>query len=162
MRKLIALTATLAATLSPLLIIAARATGATRTERFSFADTSTSNGPPIFSVIATGEFVAGGTATGAGTGVVTLHFPTGTIMFDSAHKHEQITKSQTATACIQTETGHGAYTIAGGTGTYRGITGSGRMRISATFVEDAAHGHCSNSFAAAQSLRTAVGPVALP
>ena len=60
-RKLIfAVTATLAASLAPTLMIAAGASATAKTERFSFADTSTSAGPPVWSVIATGDFIAGG------------------------------------------------------------------------------------------------------
>ena len=63
MRKLIlAVTATVAASLAATLTIAAGATATTHTERFSFADTSTSSGPPAWSVIATGQFIAGGKA----------------------------------------------------------------------------------------------------
>ena len=64
MRKLIlAVTATAAAFLVPALVIAAGATASTTTERFSFADAKASLGPPVWSVIATGDFIAGGTAT---------------------------------------------------------------------------------------------------
>ncbi len=94
--------------------------------------------------------------------MLTLHFSAGTITLKFGHNHKKPSKGQTATACIQTQTGSGAYTIAGGTGAYRGITGSGRARLHNTFVEDAANGHCSDAPAAVQSLITASGPVSLP
>jgi hypothetical protein len=165
-RKLIfALTATLAASLAPTLMVADGAGAATTTERFSFADTSTSAGPPVWSVIATGDFIAGGTATKKGKGVLTLRFAAGTIALEIVRQHNVTSKSQTATACIQTETsssGSSTYKIAGGTGAYQGISGSGRTTFGATFVEQVVNGDCASAFAAIQSLITASGPVSLP
>ncbi len=112
-------------------------------------------------MIATGDFIAGGTARQKSKGVLTLHFSAGTITLDIAKSHKN-SASQTATACIQTQTGSGTYTITGGTGAYRGISGTGRATLHNTFVEDAANGHCSNASAAVQSLITASGPVSLP
>lgn len=163
MRKLIlAVTAIVAASLAAMLMIVAGATATSTTERFSFADTSTSNAPPIWSVIATGDFTAGGTATGKSKGVLTLRFPGGTITLHTAKHHRTLSKDQTATACIQTATSSGTYTIAGGTGPYKGVSGSGRSTVDNTFVEQVVNGHCSNAFAAVQSLITASGPVSLP
>jgi hypothetical protein len=162
-RKLILSTAaTAAAFLVPALVIAAGATASTTTERFSFADAKASLGPPVWSVIATGDFIAGGTATQKSKGVLTLHFSAGTITLDIPKNHKKLSKDQTATACIQTQTGSSAYTIAGGTGAYRGISGSGRATLHNTFVEDAVNGACSNAVAAVQSLITASGTVSLP
>jgi hypothetical protein len=161
-RKLIlSVAATAAALLVPALAIAAGATASTTTERFSFADAKASLAPPTWSVIATGHFIAGGTATQKTKGVLTLRFSAGTITLDLAKSHKNTSKDQTATACIQTQTGSGAYTIAGGTGAYRGISGSGQATLHNTFVEDAVNGHCSNAAAAVQSLITASGPVSL-
>ena len=163
MRKLIlSVTATVAAFLVPALAIAAGVTASTTTERFSLADATASDGPPVWSVIATGHFTAGGTATQKSKGVLTLHFSAGTITLKIAKNHKKLSKGQTATACIQTQTGSSTYTIAAGTGAYRGINGSGGATLHNTFVEDAANGHCSNAFAAIQSLVTASGPVSLP
>jgi hypothetical protein len=162
MRKLIlAVTTTAATTLALTLMIAAGATATTATERFSFADTSTSSGPPAWSFIATGNFVAGGKARAAGKGVLLLNSPSGTITLRTTKQHKKLTKHQTATACIQTETTSGAYTIAGGTGAYHGITGSGQSTVHNTFVEQVVNGRCSNAFTAVQSLITASGPVSL-
>ncbi len=128
MRKLIlAVATTVAASIAPILMIATGASATTPRESFSFADTSTGDGPPAYSVIATGAFVAGGTATQESKGVpLTLRFPAGTITLHTAKRHKTLSKSQTATACLQTQTASGAYTITGGTGAYRGISGSGR------------------------------------
>jgi hypothetical protein len=63
-RKLIlSIAATAATFLVPALVIAAGATASTTTEHFSFADAKASLAPPTWSVIATGDFTAGGTAT---------------------------------------------------------------------------------------------------
>jgi hypothetical protein len=163
-RKLIlAVTTTGAACLAATLMIVSGATATTATERFSFADTSTSTGPPVFSVIATGDFTAGGTATQQSKGVLTLRFASGTITLHTGKHHKKISKDHTATACIQTQTSSsGTYTIAGGTGAYKGITGSGRSTIHNTFVEQAVNGHCANAFTAVQSFIAASGPVSLP
>ncbi len=164
MRKLIlSVTATAAACLVPALVIAASATASTTTERFSFADAKASLAPPVWSVIATGDFIAGGTATQKKkNGVLTLHFSAGTITLKIANNHKTPGKDQTATACIQTQAGSSTYTIADGTGAYRGISGSGGATLRNTFVEDDANGHCSNAAASVQSLITASGPVSLP
>ncbi len=163
MRKFIlSVTATAAALLVPALVIAAGATASTTTEHFTFADAKASLGPPTWSVIATGDFIAGGTATQKSKGVLTLRFAAGTITFDLGKSHKNLSKNQTATACIQTQTGSGTYTIAGGSGAYQGIAGSGRATLDNTFVEDAVKGKCSSAAAAVQSLITANGPVSLP
>ncbi len=164
MRKLIlAVATTVAASIAPILMIATGASATTPRESFSFADTSTGDGPPAYSVIATGAFVAGGTATQESKGVpLTLRFPAGTITLHTAKRHKTLSKSQTATACLQTQTASGAYTITGGTGAYRGISGSGRSTIHNTFVERVVNGDCSNAFTAVQSFVTASGPVSLP
>jgi hypothetical protein len=162
-RKLIlGITTTVAASLALTLTIAAGATATTATERFSFADTSTSSGPPAWSAIATGDFVAGGKARPESKGVLLLNFPSGTITLHTAKHHQKLSKVQTATACIQTTTSSGNYTIAGGTGAYHGISGSGLSTVHNTFVEQVVNGHCSNAFIAVQSLITASGPVSLP
>jgi hypothetical protein len=162
-RKLImAVMTTVAVCVAPTLMIAAGATAAPRTERFSFADTSTSAGPPSWSVIATGDFTAGGKARAEGKGLLLLNFPSGTITLRTTKHHRKVSKDQTATACIQTATSSGNYTIAGGTGAYHGISGSGRSTVDNTFVEQVVNGHCSNAFTAVQSLITASGPVSLP
>jgi hypothetical protein len=162
-RKLIfVVTATLAASLAPTLVIAAGATATAKTERFSFADTSTSGGPPVWSVIATGDFIAGGTATLNSKGDLTLRLSAGTITFHTAKENKNVSKIQTATACSQTQSSPSAYTIAGGTGAYKGISGSGRATLNNTFVEQVVNGDCSSAFAAVQSLITGSGSVSLP
>ncbi len=162
MRKLILAVTTTIAVLAPALILAAGASATTGTESFSFIDTSTTD-TPLFSVIATGAFVAGGTATRPSKGVLKLRLPDGTITLDTGKKHEVGTMHQTATACIETQTNNpGHFTITGGTGAYKGITGSGRTTAHSTFIEQVVHGQCADAYAAVQALATASGPVSLP
>jgi hypothetical protein len=162
MRKLILAVTTTIAVLAPVLILTAGASAATGTESFSLIDSTTSQAP-VFSVIATGAFVAGGTATRPSKGVLKLRFPDGTITLDTKG-HKVSTMHQTATACIETQTNTGDvhFTIAGGTGAYKGITGSGRGTGHNTFVEQVVHGQCANAYAAVQAVFTASGTISLP
>ena len=163
MRKLILAFATIvAASLAPVLMSAAGATAATTTEHFSLADTSTSNGAPVWDVIATGAFTDGGTARKTSKGELTMRLASGTITLRLAKPHTTPTMSQTATSCIQTQTESGVYTIAGGTDAYEGISGTGRLTFHNTFVEHAVHGNCSSAYTAVQSIITASGTVTLP
>jgi hypothetical protein len=142
---------------------ASAATGTTKTERFRLIDTSPAAGPPVYSVIATGAFIAGGTATGGnGTGVLTLHLSSGTITLEGKKQHRHLTKTETATACMQSTSSSITYAIAQGTGAYKGISGSGHATDNDAFVEQVVHGACSNKFAAVQGVITASGPVSLP
>ena len=141
------------------------ASGATpSTEHFSLIHAST-NPSPVFSAIATGAFTAGGTATETKrpTKEIIVRFPAGTItLTDSGSGRSRLKKLQTATACLQTKQASGAYTIAGGTGAYKGIGGSGTASRDETFVEAASGGSCAKAFLAIQATITASGPVSLP
>ena len=163
MRKLILAVTTTIAVVTPVLILTAAADATSQTETFSLVDTSTVDGPPRFSVIATGMFVAGGTATRPSKGVLLLRFPNGTITLNFGKKPKATTMHQTATACIETQTNTGGhFTIAGGTGAYKGITGSGRATLHSTFIEQVVHGQCASAYTAVQAIATASGPISLP
>lgn len=163
MRKLILAATTASAALA--VAIAASAAG-TRpsTEHFSLIDTSTNASHPVFSAIATGAFTAGGTATETKRPrrEIIIRFPAGTITLTGQGGHPRINKIQTATACLQSKDVSVRYTIAGGTGAYTGISGSGHMTRRETFVEAASAGSCANTFLAIQATSTAQGPVTLP
>jgi hypothetical protein len=162
MRKLILAVTTTIAVLAPVLIITAGASATTGTESFSLIDATTPKNPG-FSVIATGAFVAGGTAIIPSNGVLKLRFPDGTITLHTGKKPKVTTMHQTATACIETQTNTGGhFTIAGGTGAYRGITGSGRATLHSTFIEQVVHGQCASAFSAVQAIITANGSISLP
>jgi hypothetical protein len=139
----------------------AGATAAAKNERFTFITTSTTSPDPVLSVIATGAFADGGIAKKTSMGIA-LKFPTGTITLDVNKGHTKLDTIKSANACLQTQTKSGTFTVAGGTGSYKGITGSGRTSHSATFVEQLAHGNCANNFSAVQVIATANGTVSLP
>ena len=138
------------------------ATPSTKTERFTLITTSTAAKQPAYSVIATGAFIDGGIATHERTGGLMLHLSSGTITLAGHKPQPQVTKTETATACMQTSSSSFSYTIAEGTGAYKGISGSGRVTGHDAFVEQLAHGSCSANFAAAQGVMTATGTVSLP
>ena len=141
---------------------AAGATAAIKNERFTLITTSTAATKPDSSVIATGAFIDGGIATHKPKGELTLHLTSGTITLDRNKPHPQITKTETATACMQTASSRFSYTIASGTGAYKGISGSGRATEHDAIIEQVVHGSCSTNFAAAQGLITLTGTVSLP
>jgi hypothetical protein len=141
---------------------ASAATPSTNTEHFTLITTSTTARQPVYSVIATGAFIDGGIATHERKGGLTLHLSSGTITLDRNKPHPQVTKTETATACMQTASSSFSYTIAQGTGAYKGISGSGRATDHDAFVEHAANSSCSTNFAAAQGVITAKGRVSLP
>ena len=138
------------------------ATASTTTERFSLISTSTADGPPVFSVVATGAFVDGGTATHDGNGGLELQLSAGTIRLDGIVQQVRVTKTQTATACLQTAAKTISYTIGQGTGAYAGISGSGHARDEDVFVEPLVNGDCSPNPVAVQGTIAADGPISLP
>jgi hypothetical protein len=145
--------------------ITGAATAATTTgnEHLSLINTQTNGSTPLhYSAIATGAFTAGGTAivdSKAGTG--TLRFQGGTIALKIK---PGTTKSTGHPGCLLIETAPATYTIAGGTGIYKGITGSGKSKGTATFVGATVKGKCSNNTPAdaIQIITRASGPVSLP
>jgi len=162
MRKaILGATVVLVATAATIGAVASAASTQANTEHFAFIDTSTTAPEPVYSVIATGAFTDGGTAMLKSKDVLVLDLSAGTITLHTANKTAHLTKTQTATACMQTGTKDGGYTITQGTGAYRRITGSGHAAIDNVFVEKLVNGSCSSSFAAAQAIVTASGPVTL-
>jgi hypothetical protein len=160
MRKMILAVPAVAAAAALAISGAATATPSTKTEHFSLVDAST-NHSAAFSAIATGGFTAGGTAI-VDKGKATLQFPGGTITMKINRGHSDLVKINTNSACLQASSGTGTYTIAGGTGAYAGITGSGKATKHLAFVEKAVKGNCAADFAAVQAIVTLSGPVSLP
>ena len=138
------------------------ATTPTKNEQFTLITTSTTASKPVYSVIATGAFIDGGIATHERKDALTLHLSSGTITLERSKPHRQGTNTQTASACMQTASSRFSYTIAQGTGTYRGISGLGRATDHDAFIEQVVHGRCSTNFAAAQGVITLTGTVSLP
>jgi len=149
--------AALAATIGVTGAVAASAS--TMTEHFSIVSTSaTSN---VRSVIATGAFTAGGTDISGNT-VDKMQFPGGNLTVTHKGPVKVTTNPKT---CLVTETGTGTYSVSGGTGIYRGISGSGTFKLSVMLVEGrSSGGKCSMNVkpAAFQFMVDASGPVSLP
>ncbi len=146
------------------LAIANAAAAGQKSEHFSLIHSST-NPRPVFSAIATGAFTAGGTATETKKPrkEIILRFPAGTITLTSSGRgHSRVKKHHTASACLEARRASGKYSIAGGTGAYKGISGSGTVTHHETFVVAAKGGHCTSKFLAIQAIITASGPVSLP
>ena len=140
----------------------ATAAASTKTEHFTLVTTSTTASQPVFSVIATGAFIDGGTTTHEPKGGLTLHLTSGTITLERNKPHPQVTKTQTTTVCMQTAFSSFSYRIVQGTGAYQGISGSGHATEHDAVIERLVHGSCSPNFAAAQGVITATGTVSLP
>ena len=134
--------------------------GASGTEHFSFMSTSTMN-ETEYSAIATGPITAGGTAELTG-GKGKIVFPTGTISLTSKVIGAP-TESGSKQKCLSIFGEKGTYTLTGGTGAYKGISGSGRFSLKSTGVGMIKHGKCdissSSKPVASQSVITASGPV---
>jgi hypothetical protein len=97
---------------------ASATTGHPRTERFAIVSVSD---PSTSTVIATGVFTAGGTDD-SGASADHLAFPDGKLTLNHHGTHKTSVNART---CMITTTGSGTYTLADGTGAYKGISGSG-------------------------------------
>jgi hypothetical protein len=162
MRKAILVVTVAAATAAVGISIAATASTTNKTEHFSLIDTS--NTAQVFSVIATGAFTGGGTDDMRGSGPSTIRLAGGTIKLQG-HATEPPKTNTNSTICLVTEHSAGTYTLLGGTGIYKGISGSGKYTQSASQVGPTPNGKCSftsgNPVGSQQTI-TASGPVSLP
>jgi hypothetical protein len=159
MRKAMVAVILSATAIAAALGIANSAAAGSSTEHFSLIDVSTNESQVVFSAIATGRFTAGGSAVVTGKGVVTMRFQEGTVTLRIKNRHRMITSYP---GCLQTQASSGTYTIADGTGAYKGISGSGKSASNVTLVDTMANGRCSGSPAAIQAVAMASGPVSLP
>ena len=134
--------------------------GSSSTEHFKFMSTVAPTGD-TFSVIVTGAFTDGGTAT--------LHARKGTLKLRSGtiditqKAGKPVFRANTKT-CYEHLSENGTYKVVGGTGTYKGITGSGKFTLSIHEIGPLVHGKCDTNSAkrvAAQAIVTASGPVTL-
>ena len=111
------------------------------------------------SVIATGEFIAGGTDI-PGKNVDTAVFPDGTLRIK--HHSTAFTANLNTRTCLFTETQRGTYRLGHGTGRFAGIGGSGRfaVHILGVFARDS-QGRCTHLAAPAtfQSVATFAGSI---
>lgn len=174
-RKVILAGAALAVAAALVSACGASATAATNTETFSAITTNPGSG--VASVIATGDFTAGGNAviTSAPHAKETFHFANGTftlVICNSAvcrakgFKHQNLN----LTTCLYTKTNFGHYTLTDGTGAYKGISGSGKISASLRAAYPLVKGKCPSNDKpggngnpeAIQFVETASGPVSLP
>ena len=165
MRKIITSAAIAAAATALLggtgIAVAGTHSATTGTENFQMMSTSATS--PSASVIASGVFTAPGVDHESQTGnTATFTFANGTLTV----KHSRGTGTQTfdPKTCLLTINQHGTYNLTGGTGSYAGITGSGKYQLSILAIGASSGGKCSKSKppVAFHQVINASGPVTLP
>lgn len=165
MRKLIIAAAVTAAGATLAVANFATATTTARTETFTVLTSDPGSG--MASLIATGRFTAGGTMVN-GKRLQTLRFADGRFNLVIAAKPTQHVNLN-ATTCLYIKTGSAIYTLADGTGAYKGIVGSGRTSFTLRAAYPLVNGKCpsndqpggSGTPTAIQFTETASGPVSL-
>jgi hypothetical protein len=130
-----------------------------RHERFRIISTSATSRQQ--SVLATGEFTAGGYVV---PGPVTslrstdkVVFPSGTFLV-ARHITRQSLPLPTS-ACLISETIHGTYSLSHGTRAFAGISGSGGFVVRITGVIRKSHGQCGGSMTVYQQITYESGTV---
>ncbi len=108
------------------------------TEHFQIVEASATAGTA--SVIATGEFTAGGTDI-AGSTTDTLRFPGGT--FQVMHSPGHGTHSFDPRTCLATISSRGTMTLGHGTGRYAGISGHGTYTLTILEIAARSNGTCN-------------------
>jgi len=159
MRKRILGPVTVVAAAAITIATTAGATAPKVTETFSMITSSV----PTGSVIATGDFTAGGTFTADGR-VQKVRFPDGTFELVQQHKPRHKNGHLNAATCLYTQTGHGSYALADGTGAYKGISGTGTDSYVLRQVLARVKGVCAapnTNVVALQFIETASGPASL-
>jgi len=127
------------------------------TEHFQIVKGSPTTGTA--SVIATGEFTAGGTDI-AGSTTDTFRFPGGT--FRVTHSPGQGTHSFDPRTCVATASSGGTFTLGHGTGRYAGISGHGTYTLTILEIAARPHSTCNPETPAAfQQILQAQGQVHL-
>jgi hypothetical protein len=137
---------------------AAFGSGASGIEHLTFMSTNVT--ADKFNVIATGAFTAGGTATPLAA-KDTLKFPNGTITATATSKGRPALTADTKT-CLETLSQRGTYKIAGGTGAYSGMTGSGTFTLRIRAIGPIVNGKCelkTSRRVASQAIVTANGRI---
>jgi hypothetical protein len=164
MRKIIASAAVAAATAllgGTGIAVAGTHASVSGTENFQMMTTSATSTKA--SVIASGAFTAPGTTNNNSKGDTgTFTFPNGTVSI----KHSPGTGKQSFNpkTCLLTIDEHGTYKLTGGTGSYAGITGSGKYQLSILAIAVSSGGKCVKSKPPVvfQQVIDASGPVTLP
>jgi hypothetical protein len=159
MRKRILVAVTVVAAAAITIATTAGATAPKVTETFSMITSSV----PTGSVIATGDFTAGGTFTVNGR-FQKVRLPDGTFELVQQNKPRHKNGHVNATTCLYTQTGHGTYALADGTGAYKGISGTGKDSYVLRQVLARVKGVCAapnTNVVALQFIETASGPTSL-
>ena len=111
------------------------------TEHFYLMTTSgTSNRS---SLIAAGVFTAAGVDISTSATTDTVHLPGGT--FKIHHPGDNGNPTVNPSTCLFTLTVTDAFSVGGGTGKYKGLTGSGKAVVSIVAILARSHGHCSDN-----------------
>jgi hypothetical protein len=138
------------------LVTASASPTARQTEHFQIISTAAT--ARRLSVIATGEFTAGGTAIG-GKLTDKLVFAGGTLTIKYRSTH--FTANFDRRTCLFIETQRGTYRLVDGTGKFAGISGSGRWALGLLGVFTRSKGECVHLSAPPtfQAITTAHGPI---
>ena len=164
MRKIITSAAVAAAAAAVLggtgIAVAGTHSAATGTENFQLMSTSATSSNS--SIIASGVFTAPGTDHEGAHNTATFTFPNGTVTLK--HSRGTGTQSFDPKTCLLTLNQHGTYNLTGGTGSYAGITGSGKYQLSILSIGASSGGKCSKTKppVAFHQVINASGPVTLP
>jgi len=138
-------------------VAAAKVTG---TEHFQMMTTSGTTS--AFPVIAYGVFTTSGVDHESGGAAATFVFPGGTVKV--RHTSGTGPQSFNPKTCLLQAHLHGTYTLTGGTGKYKGISGHGTYTLSILGIGAKSKGTCSQTLppVAWQQVIDASGPVTLP
>jgi hypothetical protein len=137
---------------------------ASDTETFRFVNTVV--GSEKVSTLATGTFTDGGYTVPGKLNATTLRaidkvvFPTGSLDV-TEHVTSQYLPLPTA-QCLVHETIKGSYTLSGGTGSVKGIRGSGTFVTYMNGVLSSSKGECGGAMIVYQEISTASGPASIP
>lgn len=132
---------------------------ASGTEHFQLMSTATTGNKS--SIIGTGVFTAGGTATRTSNTTATVTFSDGTFVI--THSKGTGTQSFNPKTCLLKINLKGTYTLGSGTGAYASLSGSGTYQLSVLGVGAKSGGTCSKTLPplASQQIIKASGTVTL-
>jgi hypothetical protein len=143
-------------------------TGGTANGGMNFQMITTSGTTKTIPVIAWGLFTAAGTdhenQGGIGSPIHTFAFPGGTFQLRYRFPWAIAEATPDPRTCLVIGTGSGPYTLSGGTGKYRRVSGSGHFTLNFVEIQAKVNGACSDSRppVAFQEVITASGPASLP